>query len=205
MDKAKYMEKREKILAAAVKLFNNTHNIKKVSLEDIAAEAGVSPTTIYNNFGDRDNLVYEVVKELARANIERNKAIIRSDMPFAHKLVTIISGKMDLTDKINSEIIEKMLSQDKRIATFIDQIYEQEIKPLWKEIMADGKKQGYIDPSLDETAVVMFLDILEAGLKTKMDIMKNIKENMGLLEQLAHIMFYGFLKKKIDLFQKGAK
>jgi AcrR family transcriptional regulator len=199
------MAKREIILAAAVSLFSRSHDIKKVSLEDIAAEAHVSPTSIYNHFNNRDTLVYEVVKELARVNIERNKAIVRSDMPFAQKLTGIISGKMDMTDKVNGEIIEKMLSQDKKIAPFIDEIYENEIKPLWKEIMADGKKQGYVDPSLDETAIVIYLDMLEAGLKSKMGIFQNIKENMRLLEQLTHIMFYGFLKKDIDLFQKGAK
>jgi AcrR family transcriptional regulator len=199
------MDKKQKIMAAAVNLFSTTHDVKKVSIEAIAAEAQVSPTTIYNRFGDRDTLIYEVLKELARANIERNKTIVRSNLPFSQKVIGIISSKMDMTDKVNSEIIEKMLGQDKRIAPFIDEIYEKEIKPLWNEIMAAGKKEGYVDPSLDETAVVMYLDILEAGLKAKMGIFKDIKENLGLLQNLTHIMFYGFLIKEIDLFGKEKK
>jgi TetR/AcrR family transcriptional regulator, cholesterol catabolism regulator len=201
----KTTDKRSNIIAAALKLFSSTHNVNKVSLEAIAAEAHVSPTTIYNIFQDRDTLVYEVVKELARANIERNKAIVRSNLPFPQKLIGIISGKMDMTDKVNGEIIEKMLSQDKKIAPFIDDIYEHEIKPLWNEIINDGKSQGYVDPSLDETAVVMYLDIMEAGLKSKRGIFMDIKENLKLLENLTHIMFYGFLKKEIDLFGKEKK
>jgi AcrR family transcriptional regulator len=48
------MAKREKkssqqqIMGAAVSLFRHTHDVKKVSLQEIAREAGVSPTTIYN-------------------------------------------------------------------------------------------------------------------------------------------------------------
>jgi TetR/AcrR family transcriptional regulator, cholesterol catabolism regulator len=201
----KNTDKRSEIIAAALKLFSSTHNVNKVSLEAIAAEAHVSPTTIYNNFQDRDTLVYEVVKELARVNIERNKAIVHSNLPFPQKLISIISGKMDMTDKVNSEIIEKMLGQDKKIGPFIDDIFEHEIKPLWTEIMADGKKQGYVDPTLDEKALVMYLYIMEAGLKSRTEIFKDIKENMGLLANLTHIMFYGFLKKEIDLFKKEGK
>jgi AcrR family transcriptional regulator len=199
------IEKRSNIIAAALKLFSSTHNVNKVSIEAIAAEAQVSPTTIYNIFHDRDTLIYEVVKELARVNIERNKAIVHSNLPFPQKLISIVSGKMDITDKVNSEIIEKMLSQDKKIAPFVDDIYEHEIKPLWNEIITAGKKEGYVDPALDEKAVVMYLDIMEAGLKSKSGIFKDIKQNLGLLANLTHIMFYGFLKKEIDLFGKEQK
>ncbi len=58
------IEKRERILAAALSLFQRTHDVKRVSLEAIAREAGVSPTTIYNHFGTREALVAEVAKAL---------------------------------------------------------------------------------------------------------------------------------------------
>jgi AcrR family transcriptional regulator len=201
----KKTDKRSNIITAALKLFSSTHNVNKVSLEAIATEACVSPTTIYNIFQDRDTLIYEVVKELARTNIERNKAIVHSDLPFPQKLISIISGKMDMTDQVNSEVIEKMLSQDKKIARFVEDIYEHEIKQLWMEILAAGKREGYIDPALDDAAVAMYLDILEEGLKAKIWLFKDIKENMGLMENLTRIIFYGFLKKEIDLFKKEGK
>jgi AcrR family transcriptional regulator len=201
----KKQEKRNKILAAAKTLFNRTHDVNRVSLEAIAAEAGVSPTTIYNNFGDRETLVFEVVKELSRVIIEHNRAIVKSGIPFPQKLTAIISGKMAVTEKVDTEIIEKMLSQDKKTASFIDEIYNNDIKPLWTEMIEDGKKQGYIDPSLDITAFTIYLDIMKEGLKNKMGLFKDIKENTIIIEQLTRLMFYGFLKKDIDLFQKEEK
>jgi AcrR family transcriptional regulator len=198
-------DKRTTIIAAALRLFSNTHNVNKVSLEAIAAEAHVSPTTIYNIFKDRDTLVYEVVKALAKANIERNRALVQADLPFPQKIMGIFSGKLELTAKVDQEIIDKMLSQDKKAKTFIDELYEQEIKPLWVQIIADGKKQGYIDPSIDETAFFLYLDIIKAGIKDKMDIFSNFKDNMGLIEQITKMVFYGFIKKDIDLFGKEKK
>jgi AcrR family transcriptional regulator len=199
------IEKRRKILNAAKALFNRAHDVKRVSLEDIAEEAGVSPTTIYNNFDDRETLLYEVVKELTSQNLQRNRVIIRSALSFPQKLITVINGKMDIVEKLNSELIEKIVSQDKRIAPFIDELYEQEIKPLWREILADGKTQGYIDPALDEDVLIAYLDILQAGLKTRPEIFKNFSKNINLIEQLTHLMFYGFLKKDIQLFKKEGK
>jgi AcrR family transcriptional regulator len=203
--KAENPDKRIRILNAAKKLFNQTHDIKRVSIEAIAAEAGVSPTTIYNNYKDRETLIYEIIKDLSKTILERNKIIIDSDIPFAQKLIAIVSGKMDIAAQVNSEIIEKMISQDKKIAPFVDKMYEEDIKPLFIKILKEGKEQGYIDPGLDENAVLVYLDIIQAGLKAKQEIFRNFSTNMALMEHLTRLMFYGFMKKEIDIFQKGAK
>jgi len=197
--------RRQKIITAAMELFRRTHDVRRVSLEAIAGEARVSPTTIYNNFGNRETLVFEVVKELIRTIIDRNRALVYSDLPFPQKLISIISGKMAIMDKMNQEIIEKMVSQDKNITPFINEIFQKEIKPLWKKMMDDGIKQGYVDPSIDLDMLFIYLDILQTGFRAKPEILKGFTENMDAVKQLTRLMFYGFLKKEIDLFQKEGK
>ncbi len=197
--------KKQKIITAAMELFRRTHDVRRVSLEAIAGEARVSPTTIYNNFGNRETLVFEVVKELIRTIIDRNRALVYSDLPFPQKLISIISGKMAIMDKMNQEIIEKMVSQDKNITPFINEIFQKEIKPLWKKMMDDGIKQGYVDPSIDLDMLFIYLDILQTGFRAKPEILKGFTENMDAVKQLTRLMFYGFLKKEIDLFQKEGK
>jgi AcrR family transcriptional regulator len=187
---------------AAVALFGRTHDVKKVSLESIAREAEVSPATIYNQFGNREQLLCEVVKTLIRDNLERNRRIINSDLPFAQKISSIISGKLDIASEMNGEVLEKIINQDPAISPFIDQVYNDEIRPLWLTMLADGKKQGYIDESMDEQALLIYLDALKAGFKANQDALKTYATNPALIEQLTHIMFYGFLKKDINLFEK---
>jgi len=194
--------KRQRILTAALLLFRQTHDIKKVSLESIASRAGVSPTTIYNNFGSREKLLYEVIKVLVTENLDRSRELIHENIPFAQKLTGIINGKLDMMTRVNSEIINKIVSQDKTIAPFIDEIYEAEIKPLWHEMIEDGKKQGYIDKSLNEQALLIYLDALKAGFSTRPELKQNVAGSVDLMLQLTHIMFYGFLKKHIDLVNK---
>jgi TetR/AcrR family transcriptional regulator, cholesterol catabolism regulator len=195
-------EKRQKIIDAAISLFNHTHDFRRVSLEAIASEANVSPTTIYNNFCNRETLVGEVIKSLVRDNLECSRAIIRSNLPFPQKLIGIISRKLGQAEYMNSEIIDKLISQDKTIAPFIDGIYHQEIKPLWREMIADGQKEGYIEPTLDSEALLIYLDVLQAGFKARPELLHGFRENKGFIKQLTRIMYYGFLKKEINLFPR---
>jgi AcrR family transcriptional regulator len=205
MEEIDKLSKQQKIVDAALSLFRQTHDVKKVSLEAIARQANVSPTTIYNNFGTREKLIYEVIKVLMKENIERNHSLIYSDIPFPQKMMGIISGKMDMTASLNSEIIDKIISQDESIAPLINKVFESEIRPLWTRILADGKKEGYIDASLDDEALLIYLDVLKAGFSVKQNILKDFADKIALIKQLTNIMFYGFLKKDINLFNKGGE
>ena len=199
------IDRKQQILKSAIDLFSRTHDVKRVSLETIAREAHVSPTTIYNYFGTREKLVYEVIKTLLTENLERNRQIVRSNIPFPEKLIGIISGKLDMVSKVNGEILNKLITQDKTIAPFMDEIYENEIKPLLREIISDGKKQGFVDASLDDEVLLVYFDLLRAGYSVKKDALQKFVNNLPLLQQFSHIIYYGFLKKDIDFFRKENK
>jgi AcrR family transcriptional regulator len=194
--------KHEKILTAAVSLFRRTHDVRRVSLEAIAREARVSPTTIYNHFGTREALVAEVAKTLFREILDMARSFIRSDLPFPRKLTDIIAGKLDIASQVNGEVLTKLLSQDKSMAGFVEQIFRTEITPMWLEFIAEGKRQGYIDPSIDESSLMIYFDILRAGMASQPWLTRDWEKHMPVIEQLTRLMFYGFLKKDIDLFRK---
>ena len=198
-------KKHQQILDAAVNLFKKAHDVKKVSLEAIAREARVSPTTIYNHFSTREALVTEVAKTLLKEILDMARSFMRSDLPFPRKLTDIIAGKIDIVSQVNREVFNKLLSQDETMTGFIEEIYRKEIAPMWLEFIDEGKRQGYIDPSTDGTALIVYFDILRAGIASMSHLTREWEKNMPVIEQLTHLMFYGFLKKEVDLFQKEAK
>jgi AcrR family transcriptional regulator len=197
-------EKRARILDAARSLFQRTHDVKRVSLEAIAQEAGVSPTTIYNQFGTREALVAEVAKALLHEILEMARSFIHSDLPFPQKLTEIVAGKLDIASQVSSEILTKLVSQDKTMTAFVEEAYRTEIKPLWREMLAEGKRQGYIDPTLDDEALLVYLDVLRAGFSSRPELISSFPQNTAVTEQLTRLIFYGFLKKEVDLFNKEA-
>ena len=192
--------KREIILETTVELFRQTHDVKKVSIEDIAAAAKVSPTTIYNQFGNREALVAAAAKSLVMEIGAMAHQVMKSDLPFDQKLVGVITGKIALTSVASDEVIAKLVSQDKNIAPFIEEMYRNEARPLWRDFLGEGKCQGFIDPALDEEVFMEYLDMILIGFSAKKELLINWKDNLPKLEQLTNIVFYGFLKKNIDLF-----
>lgn len=198
-------EKRQRILDAAVELFRSAHQVRKVSIEDIAARADVSPTTIYHYFGTRDALVAELAKRLILAITERARQFLRSPLPFPQTLQAIVSGKISLTSAMSDEVVTKMMDQDPGMVRFVEQVYRTEIAPLWHEFLEAGKAEGYVDPDLDEEVFMAYLDILVAGFRTRADMLKEWRQNLPRLEQMTRLVFYGFLRKEIDLFPKEAK
>ncbi|ADJ26585.1 transcriptional regulator, TetR family [Dehalogenimonas lykanthroporepellens BL-DC-9] len=198
-------DRRQKIIDAAVSLFHRTHDVRKVTVEDIAGAAGVSPTTVYNQFGNRDALVFEAARSLIRDILANARNFMLSDLPFPAKLTGMIYGKLELTANVNSEIITRLMTQDAKIAPFLEEIYGNEVNQLWLEMLEEGKRQDYIERSLSPDAFLAYMDAMRIGFSAKGDLFKDWQNRMDLIEELSRLFFYGFLKKDVDLFGKKEK
>ncbi|AKG52993.1 transcriptional regulatorTetR family [Dehalogenimonas sp. WBC-2] len=194
------LRKRQRIIDTTVNLFLHSDDVRKVSVEAIAASACVSPTTVYNQFGTRDTLVIEAAKNLIRDIVERVRVILHSDMTFDDKMRAVISNKLEISSKVNDEVVYKVISQDKNIAPYLEKIYTSEVRQLWMEMLEQGKKQGFIDTSLDQEAFITYMNIIRAGFASQAGLFEHWKDNIEMIEKLTQLMFFGFLKKDIDLF-----
>ena len=191
-------EKNRRILKAAIILFGQTHDIQKVSIETIAREAGVSPATIYNYFGTRENLIREVSRELVRNMVEKIRELMDADAPFPQKVAEMFSAKMDFIGD-NREMLGKLLSQyDSIVDNAVDL---SEITELSNEFFEAGKKQGYIDPSFDNGFLSEYFDLLRAGVAAKPGLARRFGENPGLVNDFTRLIFYGLMKKDAGLFK----
>jgi len=193
-------DKQERILKAAVSLFGKAHDARNVSIEEIAAEAHVSPTTIYNYFGTREALVMETAKALMRDIIKMSMGVLHSDLPFPEKLKAIVAGKMDIAGQYSKEVLGKLLGNDKSSIAFSQRMYDTEVKPMWLDFIASGKKEGYIDPAVDDEALLAYLDILRKGASARPDLTTDYQKNMPLLKGVSRLIFFGFINKEIAMF-----
>jgi AcrR family transcriptional regulator len=189
--------KRERVLATAIRLWRETHNVNKVSLEDIAREAGVSPTTVYNNFGTRDGLVQEVIKHLTRETLDRQRAIVKSALPIPLKMQTMLSVKMAAAQGMQADLVAKF-SNDPIVSKYLDEVYETETKPMMTTIIEEGKQQGYIKPDLPDEVIMLYLDIIKAGGIAYASELQRIASDSRLLTALLRIFYYGLFQKEFD-------
>ncbi|MFC1904756.1 TetR/AcrR family transcriptional regulator [Chloroflexota bacterium] len=167
-----------------------------MSIEDIAREANISPTTIYNNFGNRDNLLIEVIKQISLTGLEAYKSIIRADILFSEKIKLSMDRKINTIAELDWNVIDKMVSQDTRLAEFAAEINENESKSLLFELINDGKLQGYIKPDLSNESIMMYLEVLQASGSAFFRIINAPGVDPDSVQDLNQILFYGFMDKE---------
>lgn len=84
----KDLAKRTAILEAAKRMFVQ-HGFDRVSMDQVAAEAGVSKLTVYSHFGDKDNLFAEAVRAHCEQNLPQRLFEPAAGIPLRERLLTI--------------------------------------------------------------------------------------------------------------------
>lgn len=82
------MEKASAILDAARRLFT-AHGFDGASMDQIAAEAGVSKLTVYSHYGDKDTLFAAVVKSYCEQNLPDSLFETAPRMPIRERLMQV--------------------------------------------------------------------------------------------------------------------
>lgn len=77
---------RDRIVAAGLICVNRL-GVRKTTMEDIAAQAGMSRPSVYRHFGDRDQLLVELVSAQSHALVPRAHTYIGRQTTLADQLV----------------------------------------------------------------------------------------------------------------------
>jgi AcrR family transcriptional regulator len=198
MDASKKHKSRTLIITTAIRLWQQTHNINKVSLEEIAREAGVSPTTVYNNFATRDGLVQAVIEHLSRQIVDRMRVLLKSDLSFPAKMQGMVSAKMNTVDGMQAELIEKIWT-DPAARRYMDEIIEKEARPIYNSVIEQGKQEGYIHPDIPVELFMLYFNILEAGGERYKSEIARLSTDKEAMIKFARLMYFGIFKKEFNL------
>jgi len=186
-------KKKENIRKAALELFSE-FGIEKVTISEIAKKANVSPVTIYNYFGSKDDLVKHVISHSFNEAIEKQKALIESDMPFPEKIKKLIFEKAAYIETLNHEFLMKVISSDPEIQTVVDNIYKKSI-PIMVNLFEEGKREGYIDPNISNETILMYVNLFKQAMN-QFQFSDVPEKNSQLTKEFGQLFFYGLLNKK---------
>jgi len=79
----------DRIVKGAAELFR-IYGIKAVTMDTIAAHLGISKRTIYERFGDKDELLFAVMKEMIRKQKEMVEKILNSSSNVMEAIFTML-------------------------------------------------------------------------------------------------------------------
>jgi AcrR family transcriptional regulator len=183
---------KERILRAALELFQ-THGIKKTTINDIARKAGVTPATVYNHFGSKENLVRAAVKYFLDSTTADFSEIFEGGRPFPEKMERILSYKSDMLGSYQGEFMQALISEDAEIRQMIDSVYMTDIMQMVVNFYEEGKKQGYVNPELPTETIIRFLLIVRSGMAAESVLTEDPEHNRRMMQELAPLFLYGIM------------
>jgi AcrR family transcriptional regulator len=185
---------KERLMQAALELFQ-VQGIKKTTTNDIARKAGVSPATVYNHFGSKEDLVRAAIEYFLNNTLADFKNILMGNLSFMEKMEQILSYKSDMLGHYQGEFMQAIISEDPEIRQFVNSVYMTEIMPVVMDFYEEGKRQGYVNPELSTENIIRYMLIVRSGMAAESVLSEDPEHNRKMMQELAPLFLYGIMGK----------
>ena len=185
---------KERILRATLELFQ-VHGIKKTTTNDIARKARLSPATVYNHFGNKEDLVHAAVRYFLTNIAADFRNIMEGDLSFLRKMEQIILFKSDLLGQYQGEFMQTIISEDPEIRHIVDKVYLAEIRQMVTNFYEEGKNQGYVNPELSTETIMRYILIVRSGMAAESILSEDPEHNRKVMQELTPLFLYGTMGK----------
>ena len=179
-------KKKQAIIQAALRLFKDK-GFKETSIKSIAEAAEVSPVSIYNYFGSKDNLVALCVNDLFEEITQQAEDILNSNLDFKTKLDEAFALCQEISDYFQDKMVE-----DSVFSTLLTKAITAKKRDIYRAYIHLGKAEGLIAEDLSTELILNVMDALN-GMGNQLAHSDNLETEV---EQIHQIFLYGILGKK---------
>ena len=184
-------KKKQAIIQAALRLFKDK-GFKETSIKSIAEAAEVSPVSIYNYFGSKDNLVALCVNDLFEEVTQQAEDILNSDLDFKTKLDHAFALCQEKMSQQISEYFQDKMVEDSVFSTLLTRAITAKKRDIYRAYIHLGKEEGLIAKDLSTELVLNVMDALN-GMGNQIADSDNLETEV---EQIHQIFLYGIFGKK---------
>lgn len=186
---------KQKILTEAENLFWK-YGVKSITMDDIARQLGISKKTIYQHFEDKEDIVYQVVKDKLERDEEEFQCRFRStDNPVAEILeVSKVLRQQAIT--VNPGMILDVQRHYPKAWTVFLKHKEEYILTSIQDNLQRGIREGLYRPDIDvEVLARLRIESVQMGFDER--VFPDARENIiAVQEQLLHHFIRGLLTDK---------
>ena len=186
----------QQLVATASDLFMR-HGIRRISVEEICREAGVSKMTYYKYFKNKNELVRFILDQIAKRGLERYDKIMAQDVPYRKKVEQLIQMKLDQAERMTPEFLKDFMhNPDPEIARWYGELMQLRMK-LLLENFTQAKKNGDIRADCKPEFIMYMLHQMTEMIDDERlaGLFESTKE---LTEELTKFFFYGILANDKD-------
>jgi AcrR family transcriptional regulator len=188
--------KLETILHTAKKMFAR-YGPRKTSIEDVARVARVAKATIYNNFGNKEQVYLEVLRREMHEVVENVLTEVKKESLPDAKLIAFVKAKFRYMRKainilnLDRDGVENILPKVEGIR---NELLELEVKNICA-ILSDGIEKGsfsVVNPLLASRAIAHSL----RGFEFNWLIQESEDKIDKYLDELLNILFNGLMTNR---------
>ncbi|MDU7738888.1 TetR family transcriptional regulator [Streptococcus sp. HMSC078H03] len=184
-------KKKQAIIQAALRLFKEK-GFKQTSIKSIAEAAEVSPVSIYNYFGSKDNLVALCVNDLFEEITQQAEDILNSNLDFKTKLDHAFALCQEKMSQQISDYFQDKMVEDSVFSTLLTKAITAKKGDIYRAYIHLGKAEGLIAEDLSTELILNVMDALN-GMGNQLAHSDNLETEV---EQIHQIFLYGILGKK---------
>ena len=184
-------KKKQAIIQAALRLFKDK-GFKETSIKSIAEAAEVSPVSIYNYFGSKDNLVTLCVNDLFEEITQQAEDILKSNLAFNTKLDQAFALCQEKMSQQISDYFQDKMVEDSVFSTLLTKAITAKKRDIYRAYIKLGKEEGLIAKDLSTELILNVMDALN-GMGNQLAHSDNLETEV---EQIHQIFLYGILGKK---------
>ena len=186
--------KRKSLIHTAKDLFFK-YGIKRVTVEEICQEAGVSKMTFYKHFKNKNDLLKTMIMQITDEAMEKYRKLMDSDVPFEEKVRKTIQMKLDGTDQMSRAFFTDYIPQaEPELRDFIHQRMHEVLALVIKDY-AEAQKKGEIRQDIRIEFILWYLnkmlDLMEDETLEKM-----YDNPRDMIMEMVNFFFYGIMPRK---------
>ena len=184
-------KKKQAIIQAALQLFKEK-GFKETSIKSIAEVAEVSPVSIYNYFGGKDNLVALCVNDLFEEIAQQAEDILNSNLDFKTKLDHAFALCQEKMSQQISDYFQDKMVRDPAFSSLLTKAITAKKRDIYRTYINLGKEEGLISRDLSTELILNVMDALNS-VGNQLAHSDNLETDV---KQIHQIVLYGILGKK---------
>lgn len=172
-------KKKQAILRATEQLL--TEKQSAVTIQDIAKLAGVSPVSIYNYFGSKEQVMLRAIEDMVNRQLERVQLALENQDPFAKVLEDLLTLKIQSAQMLDTQLIEQVMAAPEFHS------WAKQGMEAFEQLIQYGQQQGAISPKLSTERFMRYVQVMQDA------IMADIAKEGRPLEEAMNDYFTFFL------------
>ena len=184
----------EAIVSAARSLFWK-HGIRRVTIEEICQNAGVSKMTCYKYFSNKTAIAKYLIEDMFESGIKAYKEIYHSDISYEEKVKMMLDLKMSNAHEMSQELLDDIYkNQDEELSETIETIKKRMIG-IYLDDIREAQKIKEIRDDVKPEFMLYFLNNLTEML-TDQRLVSIYSNPQQMISEVMTFFFYGIMPRK---------